>query len=540
MALLICFALLILAFFRQIAFGQWDEFLVECGSSEPIHIPSDDFNAYIVSSTHVPANGLNEGGKWNTYPFCQVWAYIEYGSGDVVNFQLWLPDAEFYNGKYTAVGNGGMAGYISVWDMMTPLNSGFAVAGGDSGHKSSDNNGGSGAPGVYLPYLHDLDQTLAWIHNSIAIFTEAATFMISEYYAQEILYKYYVGCSTGGAQGFALAQYHPDLFDGIVAGCPGNWYSHLALSFLWNYQQASKLNAFMNQETLNFITTKAVEACDTIDGVQDGVIENPLNCDFDIEDLRCPPGVTVIPDAPDNSTVPSSSNSSGVACLSDAQVEATKGIYAGPLDLRSGFNTYPGFDIGSETQWLSQEGDLAKGFSIPILQNLVYRDLTYDASEFDWGNNIGDLDINAGLLIDAISPNLTEFRDAGGKMIVFQGWTDPYNAATWPIEHLEQIESHTGDTSSFFKLFMIPGGGHCGAASGYPQVPANYQTGVRLRDWVESGVEPQFVVSTSPPDGSVRTRMLCPWPKVAVYQGGDSESWESYSCGDWLHNGQYW
>ena len=96
------------------------------------------------------------------------------------------------------------------------------------------NNDGSGAPGVYLPYLHNQDEVDAWIHNAISLFTGPTKSLVKSYYKKAIDFSYYVGCSTGGAQGFFLAQCHPGLFDGIIAGSPGNWYSHLALSFLWN------------------------------------------------------------------------------------------------------------------------------------------------------------------------------------------------------------------------------------------------------------------------------------------------------------------
>jgi pimeloyl-ACP methyl ester carboxylesterase len=127
-----------------------------------------------------------------------------------------------------------MAGTIDEASLMSCLNQNFACAGGDSGHSAKANNNGNGSPGVYLPYLHDREQTLAWIHNSIALLTPPAKKIVDTLYGQRPKYTYYDGCSTGGAQGFALAQRHPHLFDGIVAGSPGNWYSHLALSFLWN------------------------------------------------------------------------------------------------------------------------------------------------------------------------------------------------------------------------------------------------------------------------------------------------------------------
>lgn len=116
-------------------------------------------------------------------------------------------------------------------------------------------------------------------------------------------------------------------------------------------------------------------------------------------------------------------------------------------------------------------------------------------------------------------------------MLVTQGWADPYNAATWPIEHLEQIEKAMGeDVSEWFELFMVPGGGHCGAASFYPSVPAMYETVKALVRWVEKGKVPEEIKSTDPPDGSNRTRKLCPWPENAVYGGGDVDDWRSYSC----------
>ncbi len=132
---------------------------------------------------------------------------------------------------------------------MSCLNENFACAAGDSGHRAIDNNNGTGNPGTYLPFLHDREQTLAWIHNSIALLTPAAKDIVDTLYGQRPKHTYYKGCSTGGAQGFALAQYHPHLFDGIVAGSPGNWYSHLALSFLWNMvpEDASHVNPLAPQ-----------------------------------------------------------------------------------------------------------------------------------------------------------------------------------------------------------------------------------------------------------------------------------------------------
>lgn len=103
-------------------------------------------------------------------------------------------------------------------------------------------------------------------------------------------------------------------------------------------------------------------------------------------------------------------------------------------------------------------------------------------------------------------------------MVVLQAWADPYNAPTWPQEHLRQIEAATADADggvgSWFRLFMVPGGGHCGAADHYPQVPADWHAVEGLVPWVEEGVAPAALLSTDPPDGSGRSR------KVSGIPGG--------------------
>lgn len=191
-------------------------------------LPLSAYNATFLNATNYPINTLNVSNVLNNVSFCEVYASISYGTtgNDSLIFALWLPDILQYANRFMAVGDGGMAGVIDYVNMVTQLNSGmgFAVAGGNAGHLACTNNNGGGAPGVYLPYLHDTDQVQAWIHNAVSLFTPAAKAMTESYFGR-IRYSYYDGCSTGGAQGFALAQYHPELFDAIYAGSPGNWYS---------------------------------------------------------------------------------------------------------------------------------------------------------------------------------------------------------------------------------------------------------------------------------------------------------------------------
>ncbi|KAL3292541.1 tannase and feruloyl esterase [Colletotrichum asianum] len=460
-----------------------------------------------VSSALVSANSLNVSSVFNSASFCRFNGTVPYPENNTVLFEVWLPETGSYNGRFLAVGNGGLAGTIDYAAMRE------ATAGGDSGHRAADNNGGDAYPGgIYLPFLHDRNQVLAWIRNSIALFTTPAKQIASLYYAEAPSHAYYKGCSTGGAQGFALAEYHPELFDGIIAGCPGNWCSHLALSFLWN-QQVSLDSAFIPQETLTFIRDSILDKCDTLDGVADRVIENPLACSFDLSTLAC---------------TTSSTNAS--TCLTPAQISAAEQIYAGPRHSQTNASLYPGFDLGSESEWINQEGRLSLSFSLPLLQNMVFDDLSYNGSTFDWASDVQALDEKVGSLIDSISTNLTAFKGHGGKLIVTQGWADPYNAATWPIQHLEDVEKVTGDRKDWASFFMVPGGGHCGGASSYPQVPGKQNSLEALVEWVEKGAAPTELLGSEPADGSSRTRKLCPWPQTAKLLGTNADDSGSYVC----------
>ncbi|KAJ5438709.1 uncharacterized protein N7458_009707 [Penicillium daleae] len=396
------------------------------------------------------------------------------------------------------VGNGGFAGVIDTDQMALQLEQGFAVAGGDSGHRLVEN--GAGGSGSYIPFFNDLEETKAWIHESIAIITEPTRKITSSFYKSP------------------HATFHPHLFDGIYAGSPGNWYSHLMLSFLWNGQQ-SKGDAFIDQATLNATTDAVLDACDELDGVKDRLIENPLRCNFDLNSLAC-------------SSATGYSNENHT-CLSLRQLEALKAIYAGPKNTKTNSSVYPGFSLGSERELLAQETLLYKEYAAPLLQNLIFHNLSYDIDTFSFEHDVAKVDAVAGPLIDEIGVDLSAFQRHGGKMIVTQGWTDPLNAATWPIQHLEQLQqsSSDGSVSSFFNLYMVPGGGHCGAATSYPYVPATYHVEEALVSWVEKEIFPDSVLSSNPPDGSSRTRKLCPWPKTAKLRNkAHPDLAESYDC----------
>jgi hypothetical protein len=394
--------------------------------------------------------------------------------------------------------------------MLTYLNLGYAVAGSDAGHSEA-----ADGDGTDVPFLRNSAELQAWIHNSVAMATPVTRSLVAKYYLQHPDFSYYWGCSTGGAQGYALAQYHPELFDGIYAGSPGNWYSHLILSFLWNGLHTTG-NAYMSQQVLSFVTKNVIEACDELDGVKDGLIENPLRCSFNVTSLQCKFGQT-----PDNNEP---------TCLTADQIKALQEIYAGPKDIRTGKEIYPGFSLGSENGLLGEELVLYLDYTGPILREVVFKDSSFNMSQFNWGSDVDAVNQKASPFIDALSSDLSRFQQRGSKIITTQGWSDQYNAALWPLQHLQKIQRTMKSQSDFIEVFMVPGGGHCGSNPSYPHVPAVYHVLEALVPWVEKGIKPSDMLSSESPDGTNTTRKLCPWPATAKFVAGDIDNWNSYTC----------
>lgn len=168
-----------------------------------------------------------------------------------------------------------------------------------------------------------------------------------------------------------------------------------------------KGDAFIDQATLNATTNKVIEACDSIDGVRDGLIENPLLCQFDVNTLACPPLADL--------------DNHNQTCLSPEQIMSLKLIYNGPKNLRTGAALYPGFEFGSERELLLQETSLYLEYAAPLLQNLVFHDVSYDVETFDFDKDVTKVKNAASSLIDEIAHNFDDFQSRGGKMIVTQG-----------------------------------------------------------------------------------------------------------------------
>ncbi|GIW08956.1 MAG: feruloyl esterase [Dehalococcoidia bacterium] len=375
--------------------------VIECAA-----LTSYDFSALpeaptrILSATLQPASeGFSE--------YCSVKGYV----APQVQFEIRLPTRD-WNGKYFQAGCGGFCGSIPIGACDEALRRGYAVAAENSGHV-----------GGITDALWALDSPaleIDWGFRSVHVVAVAAKAVIARFYGQPARFAYFQGCSTGGRQGLMEAQRFPDDFDGIIAGAPANrqnFLAPLAQAYLERVNRDATRRVILGTEKLPLISAAVYAACDGLDGLVDGQIDDPRQCPFNPEVLRCPDGLP------------------GATCLSSAQVEVLHRFYDSPRDSR-GNALYPGgLPRGSEVGW--GLGNLVIGtderlsgagtFANQVLKYLAFRKdppPDYDLYQFDFDTDPPRLREMAQVY-NADDPNLAAFRGRGGRLILWHGWADP-------------------------------------------------------------------------------------------------------------------
>jgi hypothetical protein len=497
-------------------------------------------------------------GRAVAVPFCRVRMTV----APQIRIEVWLPEAASWNHRFEAVGGGGYAGTISYAAlaaalMGNPVTGQFATASTDTGHPASGTqngqggaNGAQGGGGFALdPQRHTLNRGLIvdFASRSLHEMTEKAKAVITAYYGAPATFNYWTGCSTGGRQGLMEAQRFPADYDGILAGAPAiNWDRFVPAS-LWP-AVAGKLDAghALDRAKLQAVTAAAIKACDALDGVQDGVIDDPLRCHFDPHSLQCG-----APGAPTDGT-----------CLSPGEANAVRQIWDGARGPHATFIWY-GLERGS------QLGAMAGAAPFPISldhwrlwieQNPGFDWHTLDLASFAAGVRTSQAKFHDVLGTD--SPDLSAFRKHGGKLITYHGWTDQLIFPQGSINYWERVlratsghSKNPGDLTKsvgeFYRLFMVPGMNHCFGGAGavnfgqsalVPTAPdPRHDVFIALQQWVEQGTAPdELVATTDPPTLHATenpthpagfTRLLCPFPQVAVYQaGGNPDLAASFRC----------
>jgi feruloyl esterase len=473
----------------------------------------------------------NAGAAFRDLPsFCRVQAEVRPGAGSLISFEVWLPDN--WNGKIVVTGNGGYGNALSYRDMAYALSQGYAAVGGDTGHQTP-------TPDDLLWGVDHPERILDWGSRSIHEILGPARLIVERLARAQPRRAYYYGCSTGGHQGYAEIQRYPEDFDGVIAGAPGNNRVRLNAGFLWQFlanREKGVEGTIIPASKLPAITRAVVAACDANDGVVDGVVDDPRTCRFEPDTLQCK--------ADDNP-----------ACLTAPQLAALKRMYAGARNSRTGEQVYPGWPKSSEALTISPAGMPLSGWNQywgraePTRANFwrywVFENPAWDWWTFDFDRDIATADAKVGKLVDQTNPDIEAFRTHGAKAIVYQGWQDPVVNAIDTIAYYEQVRSRQGSqqqTEGFFRLFLVPGMGHCSGGPGAtsfgnqnappPVVDAQHDLLSALDAWVERGTPPDRIVASRVLDGAVvRTRPLCAYPKKATYAGtGSTDDEASFVC----------
>jgi feruloyl esterase len=478
-------------------------------------------NVTITLAASVPAGPFTlptaNGRPVNVPAFCRVAGVV----APEVKFELWMPAQ--WNKKFLAVGNGGLAGSISFVAMAGPLQQGYATSSTDTGH-SAGTNDGSWALGHF-------ERVVDFADRAVHVMAEADKAILRAFYGSQPVHAYFSGCSQGGHEALIEAQRYPTDFDGIVAGDPANfWTHHYIGGHLWA-ALAMEGDGYVPATKIPAIAEAVNNACDALDGVKDGVLNDPRRCHFDPAVLLCK----------------GSDNSS---CLTSAQVDAVKKLYAGYRNA-DGDQIYPGLVPGGEAgpggwaNWITGskpgKGGHA-GLGLPFFKFMVFDNPDWDFRTFKFDapkgfdNGIDFTDAKLGPLFNATDPDLSAFKASGGKMIQYHGWSDPDITPLNSINYYESVAktmAHNGnhgyrDTREFYRLFMVPGMQHC---AGGPGATSFNMVGA-LDQWVEHGVAPDRIVASHMTNGAAdRTRPLCAYPYEAQWKGsGSTDQADNFAC----------
>ena len=452
-----------------------------------------------------PTTGGRGGGAGNfaSLPaFCRVAATLKPTSDSDIKVELWLPQ-EGWNGKFQAVGNGGWAGSIPYPAIAAAMRAGYAAAGTDTGHTGNNAEFAFGHP----------EKVIDFAYRSIHEMTVQAKAILAEHYGSPAKFSYYNGCSQGGRQGLAEAQRYATDFNGIIVGAS-------AIDQMRMHGARTALNVLVNKNPdavipptkYSMINKAVLNACDALDGVTDGVIEEPTKCKFDYATLLCKAG-----DSGD--------------CLTKGQVESAK-IMTSPLkDPKTGKTLFDGYLLpGSELGWATLGGPAPLGLSISGLQNIVFGDRSWDYHTMEL-----TADVNRAVNSDkgataTNSPDLQRFFDRGGKLLMYHGWSDPQVTPMNSVSYYKDVVDFLGKgvAGRSIALFMVPGMNHC---SGGPGTDTFDKVKV-IEDWVEREMAPKKIIASHQTNGTVdKTRPLCPYPQVAKYNGsGDTNDAANFSC----------
>ncbi len=490
----------------------------DCADLAAIELP----DVRIVSAEALPAEvtpaqdlpaGVPSARARPAVSHCRVEGVI----GSEIRFEVLLPDD--WNGRFLMGGGGGFVGSLGYQGRFS-VNLGFATAATDTGHSG----GGIRADWALGNLERQVNYGYLGVHRTV----ETAKAVIRAHYGRPAEHSYFYGCSNGGRQALMSAQRFPDDFDGIVAGAPAHNFSGLLAAFAHNMQQifpdpSELATPVITLQNRRLLESEILRRCDDLDGVRDGLLNDPRDCDFELSDLPlCP-----TPEPGDH-------------CLTARQREAIAAVYGGPQDAAGPI--YPGFPFGGETAgpgwqgWITGpnrrlmesygEPSSQFGFATQGLKYLAFEDPEFDYSTYAFDNYRSDAKRLGGFL-DATDADLSAFRESGGKLLMWHGWSDAALTALGSIEYFEGAERLDPSVREFFRFYLLPGVYHCSGGPG----PDRVDWLSAIQAWVETDRPPGAVTAYKVDEGTVgMSRPLCVYPERAEYTGGDPDVAGSYAC----------
>ncbi|KAK5125259.1 hypothetical protein LTR85_000935 [Meristemomyces frigidus] len=462
--------------------------------------------------------------------------YTHPGLEDRINVYVWLPFDD-WNGRFMAHGGGGWsAGGDGALASGVAL--GYAAANTDAGHslfgEFEDVLGNARKWAVPSPGNVNWVLLQDFASRALDDLPKIAKQVIKGFYGEAPSYSYWSGCSTGGRQGLMSAQRYPTNYNGILAVAPAiNWASFVPAEY-WPQLMMRKFDYCPPPRELETIRQAAIDSCDDLDGVRDGVIAAPGLCTFDA-----------------HSAVGSTFEIDGVMRkVTTAAAHIANAVWEGPMrdgkrewfgsthDTPFGGMSATGFPDGLAKTVCEAGGKNCKAYSFPIspewIQYFVEKDPDFDVLEMDETGFFSALHRSKneyGSIMDTSDPDLSEFKAAGGKMITWHGLADELIFPNGSSNYYERVLALDPAARDFYRYFEASGVGHCvGGVGAFPSHALD-----SLVSWVEKGIAPETLdAATNPMDKSVPVtyRPLCLYPQVAAYKGGDPKDASSFECAD--------
>jgi len=480
--------------------------LSAAAAAQPSSRSCESLASFVLPNTTIEAAAVQPATNGRA-EFCRVTAVVTHPpANDRIHVWIGLP-LSGWNGRFQGVGGGGFSGG-NANGIAAAVGQGYAAGSTDTGHEGASGSFALDANGR-LNWLLIRDNAYLGIHEM----TVTGKALVQAFYGQPAHHAYFNGCSTGGRQGLSEAQRYPADYNGILSGAPAINWTRLHVEQMWGNVVMQQLKNPVPQCKFAAAQTAAVAACDAADGVKDGVIENPRACGYDPKSL-----------------IGTSAPNCGDFTAADAEV--IRSIWQGPRRQDGSFLWY-GLQRGGDFAGLSTAGrpnsitlDWWRYF---LTQNAQWdwTVLTPALYEQYWDQSVEEF--SAVLATD--NPDLAAFRDRGGKLVLWHGWSDQLIYPEGTIDYYQKVQKQMGDpaTSKFARLFLAPGVGHCSGGPG----PAPAGALDAVVQWVEQSQAPDTLKAErrDPAGNIVRSRPLCQFPMVAKYKGsGSTDDASNFEC----------